>query len=165
MKKPRLFLDLDGVLADFDAGVQQVAGCPPSDLPPQRLWPLLARSSDFYNRLPWTQDGKHLWETVKHLNPVIVTGLPRGKWAEPQKRSWCARELGSHVPVLCGMARIKGQIALDWLDEHEEEECLPVLVDDRITAQQSWEDMGGHYVLHLNAQESLKILASLGFSL
>ena len=31
------------------------------------------------------------------LNPTILTGMPMGNWADGQKRTWCARELGPKV--------------------------------------------------------------------
>ena len=94
----RLFLDLDGVLADFDAGVLRAMGKLPSELTDRQMWPVLARTPGFYEHLPWTTDGRDLWEFSKRYSPVIVTGIPLGKWAEPQKRAWCARELGAEVP-------------------------------------------------------------------
>lgn len=35
--------------------------------------------------LDWMPDGRELWEGVESLQPTILTGLPMGKWAEPQK--------------------------------------------------------------------------------
>jgi hypothetical protein len=35
----KLFLDIDGVLADFDRGVRTVTGRRPEELPLKRMWP------------------------------------------------------------------------------------------------------------------------------
>jgi FMN phosphatase YigB (HAD superfamily) len=155
----RLFVDLDGVLVDFDRGVFQATGHYPSEISDQQMWPILARTPGFYDKLEWMSDGKELWEFAKNFSPTILTGLPRGQWAESQKRSWCLRELGPHVPVLTCLSREKGRAASMVLEPDE----TPVLVDDRLNAQSGWLDIGGVFVLHVSAQDSLRQLKELGF--
>lgn len=156
----RLFLDLDGVLADFDQGVVTATGQTPSDLGDRRMWPLLARTPGFYEHLPWTHDGRELWEFCRPHHPVIVTGVPLGRWAEPQKRAWCSRELGPDVPVICCLSREKGRHAAEWLEPGE----VMVLVDDRLKIQAAWEEAGGRFILHTSTAQSLVALKELGFS-
>jgi hypothetical protein len=158
-----LFIDLDGVLADFDRGVFKATGNDPSELHPGKMWPVLARTPGFYEGLEWMDDGPALWDAVKAFNPVILTGLPMGRWAEPQKRSWCARELGRDVPVIAGMSRHKAELARAWMVENRKDHLLPVLVDDRLKLKDPWEHAGGRFVLHLNTPDSLLLLAGLGF--
>lgn len=152
-----LFLDLDGVLVDFDAGVRAATGREPAMMPDRVMWPILARTKDFYTNLPWMSDGKLLWEACRPWNPIILTGLPMGKWAEPQKREWCRRELGAQVEVITCMSRQKAEKA--W--EATPEGLIPVLVDDRLKLQESWEALGGIFILHTSARESLEALENL----
>lgn len=156
----RLFLDLDGVLADFDAGVVNATGHLPADLGDRRMWPILARTPGFYEHIPWMADGRDLWEFSRAHAPVIVTGIPLGKWAEPQKRAWCARELGAEVPVICCLSREKGRHAAELLAPGE----VMVLVDDRLKVQLAWEDAGGRFLLHTSAASSIAALKELGFA-
>jgi len=157
--RSRLFLDLDGVLADFDAGVQKLTGKLPHELEDRRMWPVLAKTPGFYEHLPWMADGRALWEFSLPFQPVILTGLPLGKWAEPQKRAWCARELGA-VAVVCCLSRDKGKRAAELLAPGE----TMVLVDDRLKVQPVWEDSGGRFVLHTSAASSIAALKDLGFA-
>jgi len=156
----RLFLDLDGVLADFDAGVVKATGKLPDQLGDHEMWPLLARTPGFYDTLPWIADAAVLWEFSKPWEPTILTGLPRGRWAEGQKRAWCARELGEGVEVICCLSREKAQVAAALLDDDQR----MVLVDDRLKLKAPWEDAGGVFVLHTSAASSIEALRSLGFT-
>jgi len=159
----QLFVDLDGVLADFDSAVLRFTGKMPGELPPGRMWPVLARTRGFYENLSWMKDGRLLWDALTRFRPVILTGLPMGKWAEPQKRNWCDRELGPDVPVITGMSRHKGELAHAWMAEQGVDGRVPVLIDDRLKIKAPWEDLGGIFILHLSAADSLSALANLGF--
>ena len=154
----KLFLDLDGVLADFNRGVYELTGKQPEELKLKSMWGQIARSDRFFDRLSWTEDGRSLWSATQHLSPIILTGLPHGKWAAPQKRSWCARELGSEVSVITCMSRDKGITAKEYYTSP----TIPLLIDDRVQNQAGWEKEGGHFILHRSAQESLAAMRSLG---
>ena len=161
----QLFVDLDGVLADFDHGVEELTGSRPAQLSPKAMWPRLARTPAFYARLPWAQDGPELWQRVAPLDPVILTGLPRGNWAKPQKLAWCERELGPEVPVITCMSREKADRAVEWIAEHRNgtaDRVTPVLIDDREKLREAWEAAGGIFIHHIDAPTSVARLADLG---
>jgi len=159
----RLFVDLDGVLVDFDAGVRRATGRDPAELHPRSMWPVLAKTRDFYANLEWMSDGRDLWDALRVFDPVILTGLPLGRWAEPQKRSWCTRELGNEVEVITGLSRHKADLAAAWMEERNETDRTPLLIDDRLKVREPWEAAGGTFILHLNTAETLDALADLGF--
>lgn len=156
--KRQLFIDLDGVLVDFDRGVRAVCGRLPEELEPRIMWPTIARTSGFYEHLEWMPDGKTLWEGVRGHSPIILTGLPRGTWAEPQKRRWCERELGPGVPVITCLSRDKHLEARAAIEEGS----VPILIDDRLSLKDDWEDIGGVFIHHCSAAESLAALRQLG---
>jgi hypothetical protein len=154
----KLFLDLDGVLVDFDAGVVRATGRPPHALDVRTMWSRLARARGFFEHLGWTADGRALWEATAHLSPVILTGVPHGGWAEAQKRAWCARELGPDVPVVTCLAREKPEHARAFF----EPPTVPVLVDDREKHKDGWEQRGGRFIVHRDTAASLAALSELG---
>lgn len=153
---PTVFLDCDGVLADFDKGAAQVLGMPPGEFERRyglkRFWTSLASAPDFFDNLDLLGDAMALFEAVRGLNPVILTGLPRGDWAEPQKRRWAAR----HFP---GVEVITTSAAL------KREHCRPgdALVDDRDRYRDLWEKAGGVFIHHRDAPGSIRQLREHGF--
>ena len=151
----QLFLDCDGVLADFEGGAEQLLRMPATAYQakhgPGGFWKKLATAPDFYNTLALMPDAMDLFNGVKHMDPIILTGLPIGKWAEPQKRAWAARHFPG-VQVITTLARNKPSY------------CEPgdVLVDDQDKYREAWEAAGGEFILHTSAQQSLKELRALG---
>lgn len=153
-REPHLFLDCDGVLADFDASAKAVLGMSPAAFQGQRghreFWRRLARARNFYGELAEMEDAQQLFQAVKHLKPTILTGLPLGNWAAPQKERWAAEHFPG-VPIITTMARQK----------HLHMEPGDVLVDDRDTHRHLWEHAGGVFIHHKNAQDSLRQLAAI----
>ena len=94
MAERRLFLDADGVLADFDEGARRLLGMPIRQYEVKHgrnsFWKRLSSAKNFYGSLPEMPDARLLFDAVKHLKPTILTGLPLGKWAVPQKIEWAA---------------------------------------------------------------------------
>ena len=153
---PQIYLDCDGVLADFDKGAEAVLGMPPARFEKRfglgQFWKRLATTPGFFEHLDLMPDAMELYEAVRHTNPIILTGLPRGNWAEPQKRRWTARHFPG-VPVITTMAALK------------REHCHPgdALVDDTVKFQHLWEKEGGVFIPHTSAVASIADLHRLGF--
>ena len=154
MSQPRLFLDADGVLADFDAGAQQLLGMKPKAFIAKygrgAFWRRLANAKNFYGSLPQMPDARRLFDAVKHLDPTILTGLPLGKWAAPQKVEWAAEHFPG-VPIITCMAA----------DKHKHMHPGDVLVDDREKHRAAYEAAGVVFVHHKNADDSLRPLANI----
>lgn len=93
----RVFCDLDGVLVDFDAGVRRIfGGRSPSELPNQGvMWGGITKADSFYANLPWTRDGRELWEELRASVPRldVLTGVPRHSSSRAEKFAWCETHL------------------------------------------------------------------------
>jgi hypothetical protein len=150
----QLFLDCDGVLADFEAGTIDMLGMTPAAFEKrhgkQAFWREVSRTKDFYFRLPLMADARRLFDAVAHLDPIILTGLPIGNWAAPQKVRWAELHFpGTHI-ITC-MAR----------DKYRHMKGADVLVDDRADHRDKWEEAGGVFVHHQDARTSLNRLAEI----
>jgi len=142
------------VLADFDAGARKLLGMSPAAYEQRHgkraFWRSLAQAPDFYARLPLMADARQLFDAVAHLDPIILTGLPLGNWAGPQKVRWADEHFpGTHI-ITC-MAR----------DKFRHMKGADVLVDDRADHRGRWEDAGGIFVHHRDARSSLDELAAI----
>ena len=154
MSEPRLFLDADGVLADFDHAARQLLGSSPKAYISKHgrgaFWKRLAKAPSFYGDLPEMSDARILFNAVKHLKPTILTGLPLGSWAAPQKVKWAAEHFPG-VPIITCMAA----------DKHEHMHPGDVLVDDREKHRAAYEAAGVVFIHHKNAADSLRQLAKI----
>jgi len=137
--KKILFCDLDGVLADFNAGVKSRFKKYPVEMNQQLMWGLINKSSTFFELLPWMERGEELWNSIRKYDPIILTGVPYGnKTAAEQKRKWCAKNLGEHVKVICCNSKDKPKYCLDE----------SILIDDRPNIANDWKEKGGEFILY-----------------
>lgn len=108
----QLYLDCDGVLADFEQAATDLLGMPPRQFEKRHglptFWQRLARHGDFYGSLPLMPDATMLFDAVRHLDPIILTGLPRGNWAAPQKVRWAAEHFPGTRIITCLAATSAG---------------------------------------------------------
>ena len=150
--KRQLFLDCDGVLADFDKGATAILGMPPKAFEKRhglgRFWAKLATAPDFYFGLPLLDGATELFEAVRHLDPIILTGLPRGNWAADQKVRWAAHYFPG-TRIITTMAR----------DKRDHGKPGDVLVDDQLRHAERWKEMGGIFLHHQNVPATLARLA------
>jgi hypothetical protein len=147
----QLYLDCDGVLADFERAATELLHMPSRQFEKRyglgEFWKRLARDPDFYGSLPLMPDATILFEAVRHLDPIILTGLPRGNWAAPQKVRWAAEHFPGTRIITC-LAADKRRHARDG----------DILVDDTLKYEHLWTGAGGIFVHHRDAQTTIREL-------
>jgi hypothetical protein len=137
--KNLIFCDLDGVLANFEGGVENLFKKKICDINVSTLWSTINKSTTFFETLPWMSKGKELWERIKEYHPIIITGIPPGsKSAAEQKIRWCRRELGEDIKVIT------------CLTKENPKYCYgrSILIDDREETIKAWKDKGGQGILY-----------------
>lgn len=149
-----IFLDLDGVLADFDRSVKEITGLYPKEHESDsKMWKTLAKQPNFFGNLPLMDDAMELWNFTRIYNPVILTGTPRGNWAGKQKSEWCYHVLNTTNVITC-FASEKPQKALEVTPQG----YTPVLVDDREKNMKKWDEIGGVFILHEDTNSTISKL-------
>ena len=154
MTQPHLFLDCDGVLADFNVGARKALGMEVRAYEARHgkggFWRQLARTRDFYATLPLMADATELFEGVRHLKPTILTGLPLGNWAAPQKVRWAAEHFPGTRIITCLAA-----------DKRRHAREGDILVDDTLKYEPLWTGAGGVFVHHRAAKATIEELHRL----
>jgi hypothetical protein len=148
----RLYIDMDGVLTDFNTGYEQIFGRKPQEFE-DIDWKKVRTCENFFLKLPPKSDLKDLWNYVAPYKPLVLTGVPPSiqEEAEENKRSWIAEWLGSSVEILCCRS----------CDKHMY--CQPgdILVDDWEKYKDRWVAKGGIWITHVDAKTTIRELRQL----
>lgn len=161
MKPERIFFDLDGVLADFDRGVKELAGfdntgidhnskTPVDD---DAMWEAMRKVDHFFDKLEPMPEGIRMFRSVKEKYPGIIevlSGIPKEKrgmvTAAGDKASWAKRVLGEDIPVNLVFKEEKKSL------------CKGrnyVLIDDRRSSIEDWEEAGGSGILYIEGETDI----------
>lgn len=153
-----IWLDQDGVLADFDGYYETCFGYRPNRWPESDTtdWKLVNSVPDFFLKIPALPDAHELFRfavsTGKGVG--IMTGIPSSiDAADNHKRKWAAARWPDTL-VVCCPARSK------W----EYGEPGDVLIDDYLRYRVDWERMGGIFIPHKSAKDSIHQLRSWGIA-
>lgn len=152
----RVFVDLDDVLADFSGHYFRQFGVqlfPNSVGEPSDFWDNIRTQPEWFLDLPLTADARELWAGLAPYHPTILSGADPQKYVgiEAQKTIWVARHFGPEARLVTCLSQNK---------------CLfgkpgDILIDDWIKYQALWETMGGTFVLHTSARESVAAVQRL----
>lgn len=167
-----IFVDLDGVLADFVVGVNRalevvhngsvvhVEGAYDTN-PKYRslMWSTVARyqndhGGELWYELPMMEDARELWTYVEPHNPQILSATGNPQYgADDQKIRWVSEQLGDHVVV--NLTR-KSHEKAEYAAPHR------ILIDDRKKSIGPWIEAGGIGILHKSAEKTIRQLKELG---
>lgn len=156
--KFKLFLDCDGVLADFDKKFEELSGHHPRGFEERHgsgpFWKIISKAEGgFFNTLEKMPDADLLVKATRHLNPTILTGIPNGSWSINQKLMWRQKNY-PFLNMTCCASKDK-KLAMD-------PNCINVLVDDWTKYKDIWEEAGGIFVHHTSVENSLNKLMQIG---
>lgn len=149
----QIFVDMDGVLADFDTGYEIAFGIRPSKADDTVDWNMVREREGFYRDLPPMPDMGTLWSFVAPFHPIILTGVPSSVAEAPEnKRAWARKNIGYDVEVRCCKSSHKCMHAVPG----------DILIDDWEKYMHLWIGAGGRWVTHKSASETISRLQELG---
>ena len=160
---PRIYLDMDGVLVDFEKQLVDTVKMPISkwmQLDRKARWdPVIARK-DFWSTAPWNNEGKKLLNFVKKYDPHILSAYVEHAHDPnciPGKAKWAMTKAGidrSKINLVMrsqkkDYAKVAGQPA--------------ILIDDYDKNTKEFTQRGGIGITFKNANQVIAELKKLGF--
>lgn len=158
LQNRKIYLDLDGVLADFYGTVEHLLGCPYHRLAPAVAWEQLAKIPGFYKNLPLLPGAQGFFLELQRRNTelAILTALP---WptgelinAAIDKKTWVRRHISLEVQVLTVE---EGKLKASFAHPNA------ILIDDSRRNIDAWSSAGGIGILHSSPEKSLAALDRL----
>lgn len=157
--QPNIYIDLDGVCADFANYALAVLGQPYDSLPPGEAWGQLDKIPGLFTLLRPLPGMERLFTALAHHNPRVqiltATPLPTGHLitAAADKTDWVCEHIGPDVPV---------RTIVGGVNKHAFAAPGDILVDDLERNLVGWRAVGGVGILHVSVDATLAQLAALG---
>ncbi len=143
-----IYLDLDGVLTDFDRQLKTYLSLQNYSNAEYQSWISANKGianrlpREFWEGLPWTPFGKTLFAQCKQLAPVVILTSPGDSWeSSGGKHAWLLRELKTRDFIISGDK---------WLLANSN----AMLIDDRRKNTEAFTRHGGHTFLYTDLTES-----------
>jgi hypothetical protein len=137
----RLFLDMDGVLTNWEKQYKKFGG-KPYQTSEDIDWGV-TKSFEFWATMEWLPGGKELWETLAPLRPIILSSPGYANFAKEGKMDWVRREIGSGVQVILEA------------DKYNYADSRSLLVDDMKHNIEGWGSHGGIPLLYSGSVSKL----------
>lgn len=148
----RLFLDLDGVMADFDAHFPAVFGLDHKSLADEAMWERINAHPSYFLDMPVCEGAKYFFHSVEDFDPIILTACPRTNYAHVarQKRQWVRKHLSGEILVLPVLGGHNKPLFMHRAGD--------ILIDDFEKNIEAWEKAGGLGILHRDFDSTMKAL-------
>ena len=157
---PRIYLDMDGVLFDFEKQLVDTVKMPITQwmkLDRRKRWdPVIARK-DFWSSGPWLNEGKKLYNFVKKYNPHILSAYVKHAHDPnciPGKMKWAMRNTN--------ITRDKINLVMR---SEKKNYASPgsILIDDYDKNTKEFNQRGGTGITFKSASQTIAELKKLGF--
>ena len=161
-----VYVDMDGVLTDFERRFEQFAGVTPDEYMSQKeiqygkdkaneqFWDLVDKQIGvrFWAGMPWMPEGEELYRYIKKHKPTILTSPSREESSRIGKGVWVKRNM-SDVPVKFGFGA-DGKAKFAGPNK--------ILIDDREDNISAWKAAGGIGILFKSTEQVKNELSKLG---
>ena len=101
--------------------------------------------------MPWMPDGKELWDAIKDKKPTILSAPSKSPSSRLGKRLWVQNNISGAPLILAAAEKKKNYARKD-----------AILIDDRISNINDWNNSGGIGILHTSTASTLNKLSKYG---
>ena len=146
--KSDIYVDMDGVLADFFGEWKKLVGKDWRQLDKDELEPALKKirdADDFWLNIPLTSNAKNLLSIIKKVKgnyKILSSPLANDPKSEPHKREWIEKNLDFFPPSEVIITKDKAKYATN------PDGTPNILIDDYGVNISAWESAGGIGVKH-----------------
>jgi len=150
-----LYLDMDGVLCDFDTPYAEIQ----SDLEDKDKFRFVVEQHEIFKKLKAMPDALQMLlhlATLKHIHIEMLTSVGTfdetlGHKIKLQKAYWLERNNIPHKPNFVRCREEKAEYA----NKHT------ILIDDHLECVEPFRNAGGHAIHHINAKTTIVELTEL----
>lgn len=151
----KCYVDLDGVLADFDTAYAKAVGTEDRTLWPTEdaFWDPILATPHFWRDIPLKADALDLWRFIADHHYVCILSSPGNNDTERacrEKRAWVREHFGD-VNIVLKNAKEKHHYACP----------NSLLIDDWHKNIKRWLNAGGKAIHHKSAAETINQLAAI----
>jgi hypothetical protein len=160
----KVYLDMDGVLADFDQRFRDLSGMEPKEYEAEygteEFWNFIDEKNKirFWVGIPVMPGAKQLVDAVKNYDYEILTAPSAKKQSRLGKRLW----IRNHQDIFGGAPKINFKKAKEKHLVKPELSQYDILVDDRKDTINRWNEAGGTGIFYQNINQVLSDLKKLG---
>jgi hypothetical protein len=152
----KIFLDMDGVIVDFDKRFEEQFGMPPREFEDNfgsdKFWEKIdSKGVGFWRGMDWMPGGQQLYNRVAKHDHALLSSPSRSDLSKIGKRMWRKDNTPNTKLILARSYNKK-----NYADKSN------ILIDDRADNIQQWKDAGGIGILYQSADQVMKELDKLG---
>lgn len=149
----KYYVDMDGVLTNWDAAVRTIGIEPlPEDAPAaerQAMYDRIEEAGEaFWANMEWMPGAQALWNTLQPLRPTLLSSPGLFTYAPSGKQRWVAK----HIP---------GTPLFLENDKFRYAERDAVLIDDNTHNIGGWQEAGGIGIHHTSPDTTLQALKKI----
>ena len=152
----KIFLDMDGVLVDFDQQFKELTGMMPREFESKydsnKFWEEIDNAGvGFWRGMKWMPGGEALYNRASQFDHALLSSPSRSEVSKIGKRLW-RRDKTPDTKLILSRSYLKKNYAAP---NH-------ILIDDREDNIQQWRDAGGIGILYKSAAQVNTELDKLG---
>lgn len=151
-----IYLDLDGVIADFDKRFTELAGMGPREYEDsfgrEKFWDFIdiKHKIKFFSKMDWMPEGKKLYNFIKQFDHKLLSAPSKNDASKVGKRIW-AKENTPETQLILSPAHNKKNYA----------DKSNILIDDRESNIQQWREAGGIGILFKSTDQVIDELKKI----